>query len=68
MTRIGDKYKIETGPDGRMRVVGDTKAAEAKLDMSTRIAKRANRGKPKLASRSKAQTVPELERVDKCNS
>jgi hypothetical protein len=64
MTRIGDKYKIETGPDGKMRVVEDTTAAEAKLDVSTRIAKRANRGKPKLASRSRAQTVPKLERSD----
>jgi hypothetical protein len=63
MTRIGDKYKIETGPDGRMRVVGDTKAAEAKLDMSTRIAKRANRGKAKPASRRKADSVKKVDHV-----
>jgi hypothetical protein len=63
MTSIGDKYKIETGPDGRMRVVEDTQAAEAKLDVSTRIAKRANRGKAKLASRSRALSVKKVDHV-----
>jgi hypothetical protein len=57
MARIGDKFKIGTGTDGKMRVVEDTTAAEAKLDVSTRIAKRANRGRAKLASRTKAQSV-----------
>jgi hypothetical protein len=64
MTRIGDKYKIETGPDGRMRAVEDTQAAEAKLDVSTRIAKRSNRGKAKPASRRKAEATQKLERSD----
>jgi hypothetical protein len=63
MTSIGDKYKIETGPDGRMRVVEDTTAAEAKLDVSTRIAKRSNRGKAKLASRSRADSVKKVDHV-----
>lgn len=64
MTRIGDKYKLEIGPDGKTRVVEDTKASEAKLDVSARIAKRSNRGKAKPASRRKAEATQKLERSD----
>ena len=57
MTKLGPGFKVEKGPDGKTRVVEDTRAAEAKLDVSARIAKRANRDKPKLATRAKARGV-----------
>jgi hypothetical protein len=39
MTRIGDKYKLEVGPDGKTRVIEDTKAIQAKKPVSARYAK-----------------------------
>lgn len=39
-TRVGKNYKPVKGPDGKTRLVLDTKAQEAKLDLSTRMKKR----------------------------
>jgi hypothetical protein len=41
---LGKEYETVVGPDGRTRLVLNEKAAEAKLDVSTRLQrKRSNR-------------------------
>lgn len=55
-------YSVTTGPDGRQILKRCEKAAEAKLDLCTRLKRRANSNKPRIASRAKAQQHQNLSR------
>ena len=56
--RLPKEYKIVGG-----KIVKDEKAADAKLNLCARLAKRANSKKPRVASRGKAQSL-EKRRAD----
>jgi hypothetical protein len=56
-TRIGDKYKLEIGPDGKTRLIEDTKAIQAKKPVCARYTK--NEAKP--TSRRKADSVKKVD-------
>lgn len=40
MTKLGKDFKVVTDRDGKVKVVSDEKAKEARLDVSTRLKRR----------------------------